>query len=80
MYADDMTMSEALAWEAELDQQLAAAAGRTAPSEQAIDDLNDVRRRIVELQEQQASGGRDSTRPASSSAPRSSRMGCIRQR
>jgi hypothetical protein len=56
MYADNMTMSEALAWEAELDQQLAsAAAGRTPLSEQAINDLDDVRRRIVQLQEQQAS-------------------------
>jgi hypothetical protein len=52
VYVDDMPLSEALAWEAELDRQLAAAPAACTPeSSQLMNDLDDVRRRIAELDE-----------------------------
>jgi hypothetical protein len=55
MYTADMTYSEALDWEAALDRELAQR--RPAKeTEQALNDLDDVRRRLAELDESRQRG------------------------
>ncbi len=50
MYTANMTYSEALDWEAALDRELAQRRPVTE-NEQARNDLDDVRRRLAELDE-----------------------------
>ena len=50
MYTADMKHSEALEWEAALDRQLARP-GSVKETEQTLNDLDDVRPRIAELDE-----------------------------
>ena len=55
MYTADMTYSEALDWEAALDRELAHR-GLAQETEQTLNDLDDVRRRLAELDESRQRG------------------------
>ncbi|WP_156751422.1 hypothetical protein [Mycobacterium sp. 1245111.1] len=50
-----MTYSEALDWEAALDRELAQR-GPAKDTEQALNDLDDVRRRLAELDDSRQRG------------------------